>query len=70
MCAATVGGNVGQMRGSLSDGGVRILTHVNGDGMEVWAVLDVAQALNVRPAVTVLAAGLAALVLLPITRRC
>ena len=29
---------------------------MNGDGVEVRAVLDVAQALDVRPAVTVLAA--------------
>ena len=57
------------MRGSLSDCGGRILTHVNGDRMEVWAVLDVAQALDVRPTVTVLAAGLTTLVLLPIPRR-
>lgn len=43
---------------------------MNGDGVEVRAVLDVAQALDVRPAVTVLAPGLAALILLHVTRRC
>ena len=47
-----------------------LLTQMNRDRMEVLTVLNMTQALDVGPAVTVLAPGLAALILLHVTRRC